>query len=192
VNRIIRGGGEGTATVTRGTRDEMAVTRSAPLFLPSLPASYQATIHFEAEREIRREARRMYLASNGDMHETGGWLLSLPRSPDRVVHATYPGDDALHARDAMRLGTERLEAVRAQLPHLRVSGSWHVHDDDGEGIPSETDRNSWATWRELDGGFHIGLIATLGRSSDWTDPELHGWIVTEDFCERLALKREWY
>ncbi|HKI24523.1 MAG TPA: Mov34/MPN/PAD-1 family protein [Gaiellaceae bacterium] len=191
--RIVRHAGEGTATVTRRNRDATvaSVTRSAPLFLPSLPASYQATIYPEAERQIRRETRRMYLACNGDMHETGGWLMAHPHSPDRIVHATYPGDDAPHSRSSMRLGLERLEAVTAQLPHLRVAGTWHVHPGtDEDGVPSSADRRAWAKWRELDGGFHIGLIVTQGRSAGWTDPELHGWLVTEEFCERLALKQE--
>ena len=71
-----------------------------------------------------------------------------------------------------------------------MSPTWHVHPGtDEDGVPSSADRKAWAKWRELDGGFHIGLIATQGRSAGWTDPELHGWLVTEEFCERLALKR---
>jgi hypothetical protein len=191
-HRFVRDGGAATVRGGTGTQ-EAAVRERVPIFLENLPASSQATIYAGAERQIRRETRSMWLACKGDMHETGGWLLAHPHSPDRIVHATEPGDDALYSRSSMRLGSERLEAVTAQLPHLRVTGSWHVHPGtDEDDVPSSADRKAWAKWRELDGGFHIGLIATQGRSAGWTDPELHGWLVTEDFCERLALKREWY
>lgn len=138
----------------------------------------------------------MYLdcrRSDEPLHETGGWLLSHRHQPDRVVLATQPGSDARYAPSSMRLGTERLEEIERAYPNLSVSGSYHAHPGDDDGIPSEADRQAWAKWRELDGGgFHVGVIATEGRSAGWTDPELHGWLVTEDFCEPLVLKREGY
>jgi hypothetical protein len=89
----------------------------------------------------------------------------------------------------MRLGSERLEAVQAQVPHWIPSGSWHLHPGDDDGSPSTADRKAWASWRDLDGvGYHIGVIATRGRTGGWTDPELHGWLTTESFCERLRLR----
>jgi hypothetical protein len=193
VTRLIRTSSE-PATVSRnGTR----ISRSAanaeerlPIFLESLPPSYQARLSLKARQAIQRECRRMWLhCGDEEMHETGGWLLADRRIPDHILYATEPGVDALHARSSMRLGSERLEAVEAQIPHWVASGSWHVHPGpDEDGVPSSADREAWANWRELDGvGYHIGVIVTRGRAGGWSAPEYHGWLTTESFCERLRL-----
>jgi hypothetical protein len=62
--------------------------------------------------------------------ETGGWLLAPRPSPSRIVHATAPGEDAEHNPTNMRLGSERLEAVRSTHPYLIPVGLWHLHDAD--------------------------------------------------------------
>jgi proteasome lid subunit RPN8/RPN11 len=180
----------GSATATTRTSADSSQSSRAPVFLPSLPPSYEAKIGFEAQQAIRKACRSTWLSCRDvPMHETGGWLLSDPRALDRVVVATTAGVDAEHGPDGMRLGSERLEAVRSLAPHLAVIGSWHLHPGD-DGTPSVADREAWAGWRELDRvPFHIGLVATGGRTGGWIDPEFHAWLTTESFCEPLALRR---
>jgi proteasome lid subunit RPN8/RPN11 len=184
---LVRAGGSCGIAPSDRTPSSSAVTEEKqPIFLDSAPM-YQVSLDRSARLSIERECRSMFVDSRGDMHESGGWLLSHPGQPDRVVMATRPGADAVYGRSNMRLGSDRLRQVQAQLPHLRVSGSWHAHPGD-DGVPSAADRQAWAQWRELDNvAFHIGLIATC-RSGGWTNLELHGWLVTEEFCERVKVK----
>jgi hypothetical protein len=129
------------------------------------------------------------LRSDNAMHETGGWLLATKAKPDHVVVATEPGADARYSPSSMRLGSERLFEIERAYPQLLVTGSWHVHPGDDDGIPSDADRQAWARWRELDGvDYHVGVIATQGESPGWTDPQLNGWLTTDSFCERLRIR----
>ena len=198
---VIGDGGEGSATVSTShprptappsrTEEAGEATQTStrlPLFLKTIPASYQVNISSTAVRSMQNESRHMWLRSGGDMHETGGWLMSHRQWPDRVVVATQPGGDAAHWRSQMRLGTEALERTQDFLPHLCVRGSWHVHPGDDDGTPSATDRKAWARWRELDGGYHIGLILIRGEASGWTEPQIRAWLTTSEFCEPLAWK----
>jgi len=100
------------------------------------------------------------------------------------VHATAPGEDAEHNPTNMRLGSERLEAVRSTHPYLIPVGLWHLHDADP--TLSLADREAWALWRE--NGVHVGVIVT-GRPAGWHNPELHAWITTPSLCEPLRLTR---
>jgi hypothetical protein len=192
---LIRGGGtatvvDRTSSIARSAVTHAPATIRAPVFLPQLPPSYEASIGWEAQREIRDECRRMARACRGfDMHESGGWLLANPSALSCIVDATCPGLDAEHGPHAMRLGSERLEAVRAEWPHLRVCGSWHLHST-GDPTPSRADREAWAAWREHDNiPGHIGLIVIPGRDAGWDNPDLTSWITTPDFCEPLAVRR---
>jgi hypothetical protein len=186
---IIRPGG--TPSVVGGrsaARSTVTATAKAPVFLDSLAPSHQVTLGFWAQQEIRKECRRMLVACRSEpIHETGGWLLAHPGSLDSIVAATPPGSDAEHQRFSMRLGSERLEAVRSLAPHMVPVGSWHLHPTD-DPTPSPEDREAWAAWRKLDGvPFHVGLIVTRGETAD---PQLDAWITTEHFCEPLALRRQ--
>jgi proteasome lid subunit RPN8/RPN11 len=181
---------EPTSSIARSTATHAPATAKAPVFLPQLPASYEASIGWEAQRAISDECRRMARVCRGfDLRESGGWLLANPSALAAIVHATFPGHDAEHKPSSMRLGGERLETVRSEWPHLAVVGSWHLHPN-GDATPSRADREAWASWRELDGvPYHVGLIVTRGRYEDWSDPELTPWITKQHFCEPLALKK---
>jgi hypothetical protein len=188
-NGIIRGGPSPTLTGNgrpRSAAQVIAEDGVLPIFLESLPASYQVQLSFEARRSIERECRAMFIDSGGDMCESGGWLFAHPGRENHITMATTPGADAVYGRSSIELGSERLNAVRAQLPHMRVVGSWHLHSSD-DGVPSLADRKAWASWRELDDvDYHTGLIVTC-RSGGWVNLEYHGWLTTTEFTERLRV-----
>jgi hypothetical protein len=199
-NDVVRGGG--TCTVvdsTAGIVDRTSsiarstATVKTPVFLESLSPSQQVTIGFHAQQDIRREARRMRLATRGtDMLESGGWLFSHPGFLNSVVAATGPGADAEHEPHSMRMGVEHLETARAAHPHLIACGSWHLHPSNGDLVgvakPSPADRKAWELWRQAEGlSHHIGIIA-VDPGNGWTDPKLYAWLTTRDYCEQLALR----
>jgi hypothetical protein len=189
---LIRGGG--TAYVVEPAsrdvvRSAVTPTVKAPVFLETLPPSHEVTIGVNAQEDIRRECRRMRLATrSGAMLESGGWLFSHPGFLSSVIAATSPGADAEHNPTSMVMGVERLRAVQTSYPHLVACGSWHLHP--GDAAPSLADRKAWEFWRQAAGlPHHIGVIA-VDRGNGWTDPELHAWITTADYSEPLALRMQ--
>jgi proteasome lid subunit RPN8/RPN11 len=182
---IIRGGG--TCTVVEGGRSRSFASSSSsvPKFFPTLAPSYQATLGYEAHRDIRREIRSAAVEFDFREVETGGWLLSDERWPDRIVLATDAGEGASYSRSSVHLDLDRAEEMKRTYPHLSLRGDWHLHPT-GDEIPSETDRRAWMRGCELTGDYWIAIVATPARSY-LGDPDLHGWLTTKTFCEPLRL-----
>ena len=182
---IIRGGGTCQLVDTAGMSRSSIAEDSLPRFYPSLSPSYQVKLGLGAQRAIEREissARRDF----GPGVESGGWLLADRRWPDNIIVATDPGDDARFSRRSVLLDFDRLEELERAFPHLALRGDWHTHPS-GDHIPSRTDRRAWMRGRELIRGFYVGIVATP-PSGMYRDPELHGWLTTESFCEPLRLE----
>ena len=169
---IVRGAGEGSATVSAGHQRSRSSATPLPAFFPELEPTYAAILGYEAEKTIRTDIG-WTLENVGDM-ETGGWLLAAERNPDHVLMATVPGSDSSAARSTIYLGTEQLEAAQRLHRDLAVVGCWHWHAHDGD-VPSETDLRAFARGARAAGGRWIGLIACASRS--WRpEPEISAWV----------------
>jgi proteasome lid subunit RPN8/RPN11 len=181
---IIRGGG--TCTVVEGGRSSsFSSSPSLPRFYPELEPSYQATLGYEAHRDIRREIRSVAVDFDFMDVESGGWLLSDERWPEHIVLATDAGDGASYSRSSVSLDLDRAEEMQHAYPHLSLRGDWHLHPTGGA-VPSETDRRAWMRGCELTGDYWIAIVATPARSY-LGEPDLHGWLTTKTFCEPLRL-----
>lgn len=168
-----------------GPRPRAAEAASLPMYLPDLPATSQVTLSSAAVQAIRSEVRSAAVAFDFQPVESGGWLLSDKRWPDRILVATKPGEDARYGRSNLFLGFDQAEAILSSYPHLHLRGCWHLHPSGAES-PSQVDRRSWARGRDLVGHYWVSLIVTPARSG-WEQPTLHGWLTTPDFTERLRV-----
>jgi proteasome lid subunit RPN8/RPN11 len=187
---IVRPGPMGPtgARVEGGWWSRSAATTGRPLpkFYPELEPTYEASITSSATQAIREEIRRIVAVCRSRNIETGGWLLSDPDWPDRIVLATDPGEENWHERTSVQLDLARAAEYEETFPHLRLRGDWHLHPS-GDPIPSETDRRAWATGCKRIGGWYVGIIATPGESY-LSPPTLNAWVTTPTLCERLYLE----
>lgn len=170
MNRIIRSGGAGSATVTYRDAHETSVTRSAAL--PTLYEELEPVETIELGHRVADTIRTdiAWTQENIGPVETGGWLLG--RSRNYVLTATVPGSDSFATRSSISLGEEQLR--RAQRQHGdAVLGCWHWHGS-GDDVPSATDLRAWAHGARLTGDRWVGLIAV--PSQTWRpEPTISGW-----------------
>jgi proteasome lid subunit RPN8/RPN11 len=178
MSRIVRSGGEGSATVTTGSRKARSTTTALPKFFPEIEPSYQVAISSSAMGSIRR-------AVDGNRYlEVGGWLYGNSGS---IVFAGI--GEAANPTSAW-LDPDEWDAVRRLAPGLSPIGDAHSHPT-GDLLPSDTDMKAWSRGAKLAGGFWYGLI--LGPSRDsWSQPSCAAWITVANgnlpFCEPLQLR----
>jgi Prokaryotic homologs of the JAB domain len=183
--RIVRGGGEGSATVsTGGSRKARSTTTALPKFFPEIEPTYQVGLNSTAGRVIRSQINRERYT------EVGGWLFCAPHNSSVLVAATGPGSDGALGRSTVHIGTEEIETVKEIAPHLTLCGDWHVHPS-ADTLPSDTDRRAWQRGAELTRSHWIGLIFAPAANV-WSEPQCSAWITvangTLPFCEPLRLR----
>jgi hypothetical protein len=192
--RIIRGYSEPVKLIG-GARTRAATSVTLPKFFPELEPSYQVALNSSAGRVIREDVSWSHRNTRG--LETGGWLLSDPRWPDRIVVATVPGGDAEFSRTSLHLGYAEAEKAAEVFPHLKLIGDWHLHpSDDGsdpdDGQPSDNDRRAWMRGWEMTRSFWVGVIVTPAPTY-LGEPKLNGWVTTGGdrdhlYCEPLRIR----
>jgi hypothetical protein len=182
---IIRGAGEGSASVSVGYRGSTASATPLPTLYPELEPTYAATLGYEAEKTIRTDIG-WTLENVGDV-ETGGWLLAAEQNPNYILQATVPGSDATATRSSIDLGFEQAEAAQRLHRDFTVAGCWHYHGS-GDDVPSDTDLRAFARGARAAGGRWFGLIATPSRS--WRpEPEISAWITFGPRSDLLITER---
>ena len=165
---IVRGAGEGSASLSGAYRGRTATTTPLPTLYEELEPVETIDLGHRVAETIRTDVA--WTLQTIGVQESGGWLLG--RSRDYVLQATVPGSDSYATRSSIDLGYEQLQ--RAQRQHGdALLGCWHF-EPDGDSIPSEQDLRAWATGARLTGDRWVGLIITPSRS--WRpEPEISGW-----------------
>lgn len=167
--RVVRGCGEGSATVSAGySRRRPATTTPLPTVYEELEPVETIDLGPRLAQTIRDDIR--WTMENVGEVETGGWLLG--RSRDFVGRVTVPGSDSYATRWSIDLGYEQVQ--RAQGQHGgAVLGCWHF-EPTGDSIPSDQDLRAWATGARLTRDRWVALIVHPSRS--WRpEPEISGW-----------------
>jgi proteasome lid subunit RPN8/RPN11 len=122
--------------------------------------------------------------------ETGGFLFSHYGTDGghvHVCHASGPAPDSLHRRWSVTIG--RVADVRAEFPDflarqdLLSVGSWHTHPD-GDGEPSQPDRQAWASKLTRRFPSYLGVIATRDTNGF---PLLRAWHCYRDEGRGVAV-----
>lgn len=154
---FIRGGGEASATVSRGSSRSRRAATPLPAFFPELVPSYEATLGYTAEKTIRADIA--WTQANIGHVETGGWLFASSHNPNFILLATVPGADSAASRESIHLGYEQMEAVQRLHSDLELVGDWHLHPSGGD-VPSDADLRSSVHGAKLARGCWYSLIAT--------------------------------
>lgn len=157
----------------------------------TLPPRFEATLSPSVVASIESEINAPIFEGR-HVCEMGGFLVSYPDKPTRIVAQSGPGPKPRHRPASIRLDLEHAKSW-AKDRSLELGGQWHTHPDDGC-VPSKTDLQAWANACFVYARAWVGIIATRGELG-FTSPRLNGWITRHVqagwyCCEPLHLVEE--